>query len=61
MITIPRRSGKCDQENIQFFHNLSYFFSENIEIFPVLLSVTYNFNRSATSLKLPRAVGLPYP
>ena len=65
MITKPTISANCDQENIQFVYDLSYFCSENI--FPVLLSAAcfmYKVDRSATSgLKLSWSsrVALPRP
>ena len=63
MITIPTKSANYDPENIKFFHNLVMFALE-INYFPVLLSArTYvglQGHRSVTSVKLSRAVGLPY-
>ena len=61
MITIPTKSANYDPENIKFFHNL-YIFALEINYFSVLSvhALACKVNRSVTSVKLSRAVGLPY-
>ena len=61
MITIPTKSAKYDPENTKFFHNLSYFYFGNKFVIFQFCYLFVQSNRSGTSVKLSRAVGLSLP